>query len=239
MKNLFRTLIILQMLVWFGIMFAANTSFRELQREFAIPTSLFATTAEFGRIGELLFVGLLIASIGLLASWDVSRHIYAVLIIGDMLLGAFQRTVFRDGVTDMFHGTDAIVTGVILAMIYFSPLRDLFTNPRPAAPLAEIPPPPFPPQAVPPQSQPKPAKPAAFTAQEPVRTLKPQKSAPAESGQVCAACGAREQESKFCTQCGQPVAGKPRCARCGTEATAGERFCLQCGSAMSRVTTRI
>lgn len=198
MKNTFRTLIGLQMLLLIASIAAATTTFRQMQMEYHIPMSLFAVTAEFGWIGNILLAGLLIASIGLLVFWNATRHIYASIVIGDLLLTISRKAVFRSGATDMLHVAFAVVTGVILAMIYFTPLRDLFTNPQAATPLATAPKPPFPPPVVPPQWPPQPP------------IMPPEPPAPVASVRVCAVCGAGDQDGKFCTQCGQPVAAKPR-----------------------------
>jgi hypothetical protein len=252
MKNTFRALVTLQILIWLGTMVIVRMSFGQIQREYHVPSSVFMVSRLFGRTGDFVFLGAVIASLALLAFWNPARHIYTVMVVGDMLLLCLRNTVFRTGTMDAIHGADAVLTGVILSMIYLSPIRDVFMKREPAAALAEAAPPPFPTDAVappwpsepsrsvtaavpepvlPPPWPSEPAQTVAAEVPEPVLPPRPE-PAPAVSAQVCAACGAGDQDGKFCTQCGKPVAAPAVCRRCGTQTVPEEKFCRECGIAV-------
>src|SRR4051812_1909899 len=125
MKNAFRTLIGAQILLWLAATFVTSSSFRSLQQEFHIPVSLFNGPTLFGRVETLvLFYSMVLACLAMLSFWNPMRHIYTVLVIVEMLLSGLRAIVVRSGLMDAFHVGDAVLTGVLLSMIYFSPIKD-------------------------------------------------------------------------------------------------------------------
>jgi hypothetical protein len=215
MKNAFRTLVIAQVVLWLASAYVIPNSMREVQREFHIPSSFFYGSSLFGNSLQFLFYLQVLATLSMLAFWNATRHIYTVLIVAGMALLTLNHAMVRSGVRDAINGADGIMTGVILAMIYFSPLREVFAGSQPPQQFAAAAAPPFPPPPLREQSE--------MFAPAPPPSVQPQ---------ICAFCGAAGQDSRFCTQCGLAVAGPPACVRCGAALVPGERFCRQCGGRM-------
>jgi hypothetical protein len=145
MKNFFRGLVIGQVVLWLATVYVIPSSYRELQTEFGVPTSAFYLSSQFGRSLEFLFYVEVIACLSMAGFWNATRHVYTALVVIGMLLECSSRMIVRTGVRDALHVTDALLTGLILAMAYFSPLRNVFAGKQPAVASVESVPPPPPP----------------------------------------------------------------------------------------------
>jgi hypothetical protein len=84
-------------------------------------------------VGIPLLITVLVASIGLLAFWRPARPLYFVTIVVATLLTPLGGPYITLGWAQALDGVSFIVTGVVLAAIYFSPLRELYDRPHHAA----------------------------------------------------------------------------------------------------------
>jgi len=232
LKNIFRTLVIAQVLLWLVIVYALPPSFIALQREFRLPDSYVHVSTPFGRSLEFLFYAQVIANLVMLGFWNASRYIYMVLAIADMAVVCFDPIIVRSGLGDALATADGVLTGLILAMIYFSPLREAFADSHRGIAVVAVPPP-FPPPPVPappapgpgfrphdemppwggvPGPQPTPSsafgKPAGssssgYSGNPADRGVRPTTELLySVKTLACGNCGATEQDGRFCTQCG-------------------------------------
>jgi hypothetical protein len=84
-------------------------------------------------VGIALLVLVLISSIGLFVFWRPARLLYLMTLIVGVLLAPFYGPYVDAGWGTLFEEVAMIISGVILALIYYSPLRDLYERPRTAA----------------------------------------------------------------------------------------------------------
>jgi hypothetical protein len=84
-------------------------------------------------VGIVLLVFLLVSSIGLFVFWRPARLLYFCTVIGGLALTPFYGPYVDAGWGTLFQEMAMIVSGVILALIYCSPLRDLYERSQPAA----------------------------------------------------------------------------------------------------------
>jgi hypothetical protein len=80
-----------------------------------------------------LIILLLVSSIGLFFFWGPARILYLITIVGGLLLTPFFGPYVDAGWGAAFEDAAIIVSGVILALIYFSPLRTMYEKPTIAA----------------------------------------------------------------------------------------------------------
>jgi hypothetical protein len=215
-KNVLRTLVVLQVAVWIMQRLAASISVPTMVQMFGLRsfyvdpvTSLFGRAAG-NALFVALFLGLLVASFGLCSFSAVSRTFYLIVNIVAIVLGVLHGPMVRSGAMDFFYSANIVLAGVILTMVYSSPLKGLYqglgTGLPPVHRMAEVP------AVAMPQVQ--------------------QESFPLERAAVplCSACGASTQGAKFCPQCGRSVVTKKACSRCGVELESAEKFCHKCGN---------
>jgi phosphoglycerol transferase MdoB-like AlkP superfamily enzyme len=94
------------------------------------PTAGFLVLTGFG---FLMVVALVVSNIGLFFFWRFARPLYLVTTLAPvLLLPAFGPDV-SSGWAAMFDDLGMILSGIIIALIYWSPLRDLFERPAPPA----------------------------------------------------------------------------------------------------------
>jgi hypothetical protein len=226
-KNFLRTLILLQVTVWIGQRVAEAVSIPTLIREFGLRFAYVdPVTSLFGYVvGSALFVALfisfLIASIGLFRFSASSRTFYLIVNIVAILLGLLHGPLVRSGSMDFFHSANVVLAGVILTMLYSSPVKGAYEgrgglpwgNLMVGASAAAVP------LSVPLSAVSGPEK------------MKTQPVPVGRSGlAVCGFCGASTQGAKFCPKCGKPVVMMKTCSRCGVASESGEKFCLECGN---------
>jgi hypothetical protein len=227
-KNILRTLILLQASVWIGQKVAAAVSIPMLIREFGLQFAyLDPVTSLFGyAVGNALFIALFIcfltASIGLFRFSAYSRTFYLVVNIVAIVLELLHGPLVRSGSMDFSHSANVVLAGVILTMVYSSPLKSVYegrggglpgVNFMAGASAAAVPP-----------RAPTPAMPG------PERMKKQPVPVGRRGLAVCAFCGASTDGAKFCPKCGEPVVMKKACSRCGVASESGEKFCLECGN---------
>ena len=185
-------------------------------------------------IEVVALVAFLIANVGLYVFWSGARTFYFVvtlaLQLSNLLLGPFVAT----GWTELFEATLTLLNGVILGVIYFSPIRDLFGRQEAGNKSVDA-------TIEPPASSPgfaAPCAPIEVVAVPPPRVATPQPAAggshpnPGKAAPFCGACGAPSQGGKFCPECGAPLVVKNQCPRCGAVEEPGKKFCRECGGPM-------
>jgi hypothetical protein len=77
-----------------------------------------------------LIILLLVSSIGLFFFWRPARFLYLIAIAGGLLLTPFFGPYVDAGWGATFEEAAIIISGVILALVYFSPLKDLYEQPK-------------------------------------------------------------------------------------------------------------
>jgi hypothetical protein len=73
---------------------------------------------------------LLVSSIGLFFFWRPARMLYLIALVAGLLLTPFFGPYVDAGWGTTFEEAAVIVSGVILAPVYFSPLKDLYEKPK-------------------------------------------------------------------------------------------------------------
>jgi hypothetical protein len=77
-------------------------------------------------VGIVLLILVLISSIGLFVFWRPARLFYLLTLIAGVALAPFYGPYVDAGWGTLFQEAAMIISGVILALIYYSPLRDLY-----------------------------------------------------------------------------------------------------------------
>jgi hypothetical protein len=227
-KDVLRNLIVLQAAVWMGQWVATDVSIGPLVARYGLRFSYVVdpiTLLFGGMVGTAVFVALLvaflIASVGLLRFSAASRTAYLIVNIVAIVFGLLHGPLVRSSSMDFFHSANVLLAGVILAMVYSSPCREMYENRGSGQlPVTMTETPAFVP--VPPSAPPPPAAPVFARVQPAVPV--------ASDVPFCGACGESTQGAKFCPRCGKPVVMKRVCSRCGAEAKPGDTFCRQCGN---------
>lgn len=124
-KSTLRTLVLVQVGAFVATYLAANLTSHSLFREYAIPMALFSTTPTLFWLGVLLRLAFLASSVGLCFFSSVSRTLYSILLAALLLAPPYNPTV-RSASTDLFFSAEFILCGVVLALLYFSPLKSLY-----------------------------------------------------------------------------------------------------------------
>ena len=128
-KNTLRILVSLQIAALLGASVAASVSIQSMVRDYRLPTELFGVSPEIFWLANIVSIALLAVAIGLCYFADIFRTLYVALTVAALLLHSL-RPSFSSGSMDLLHETDAVLRGAIIALIYFSPLSDLY-KPRP------------------------------------------------------------------------------------------------------------
>jgi hypothetical protein len=81
-------------------------------------------------IGIPMLILFIVSNIGLFLFWRPARTLYVITIIVGLLETPFFGPYVDAGFGTMFEDAAIIVSGVVLALIYFSPLKDLYNKPR-------------------------------------------------------------------------------------------------------------
>lgn len=81
-------------------------------------------------LGLLLLIAVLVAFVGLLIFWRPARPLYFATLVVAALLTPFDGPYITSGLAQAFGDVSLIVSGIVLAVIYFSPLRALYDRPR-------------------------------------------------------------------------------------------------------------
>ena len=76
-----------------------------------------------------LIILLIVSSIGLFLFWRPARILYLITIVTGLLLTPFFGPYVDAGWGTTFQEAAIIVSGIILTLIYFSPLKDLYEKP--------------------------------------------------------------------------------------------------------------
>jgi hypothetical protein len=124
-KNTLRILVALQIAALMGAVVAASLSIPALVRNYHLPTYVFSSAPDVLWLANLLTLALLVVAVGLCFFADAFRTLYVALTAGLLLLHALRPSVSSSSM-DLLQQTDALLRGVIIAIVYFSPLSDLY-----------------------------------------------------------------------------------------------------------------
>lgn len=80
-----------------------------------------------------LIILLLMSSIGLFFFWRPARTLYLITVVLGLAMTPFFGPYVDAGWGTTFEEVAVIISGVILALVYFSPLRDFYEKPKIAA----------------------------------------------------------------------------------------------------------
>jgi len=80
-------------------------------------------------VGMVLIATALTATIGLFLTWRPSRALYLWTRIALVVLSPLNGPNVESGWADLFDGTATLVAGVIIGMLYYSQLRELYDKP--------------------------------------------------------------------------------------------------------------
>jgi putative Mn2+ efflux pump MntP len=84
-------------------------------------------------VGVVFLVPFLVSRIGLFAFWRPARRLYFWTAIGGVTLAPFFGPYVDAGWGQLFNEVAMIISGVILALIYYSPLREFYEEPKTTA----------------------------------------------------------------------------------------------------------
>jgi hypothetical protein len=134
-KTLLRILIVAEV-VGYALGFVASFILESTLPE---PLRAYHGQTEFsGWVHALVGVGLcmlvlvaVVARIGLFFFWRPARPLYFASMIGALLMAVLGGPDVSTGWEDMLDTMSAIICGIIFALIYFSPLRDLYAKKQP------------------------------------------------------------------------------------------------------------
>jgi hypothetical protein len=134
-KGLLRTLIVMEIVLGFTsvvVSFITEPMLPEPLRAFVNAESEEAITAydmillAFGIPLILLF---LVSSIGLFLFWRPARILYVVTIVAGFVLTPIFGPYVDAGWGRIFEDAAVVVSGVILGLVYFTPLREMYDRP--------------------------------------------------------------------------------------------------------------
>ncbi|HWN93509.1 MAG TPA: hypothetical protein VNT99_00630 [Methylomirabilota bacterium] len=77
-----------------------------------------------------LLIVMLLSNIGLLVFWRPARPLYLVTLVAGSAWTPFAGPYVASGWSQSLQDTSLIVMGVVLALIYWSPLKDLYEKPK-------------------------------------------------------------------------------------------------------------
>ncbi|MGH8200921.1 MAG: zinc ribbon domain-containing protein [Steroidobacteraceae bacterium] len=124
-KNTLRILVALQIAALLGSVVATSLSIPSLVRTYHLPTYVISSAPEVLWLANVLTLALLVVAVGLCFFADVFRTLYVTLTVALLLLYTLRPSV-SSGSMDLLQGTDELLRGVIIAVVYFSPLSDLY-----------------------------------------------------------------------------------------------------------------
>ena len=124
-KHTLKILVGLQIAALLGTALAAALSIPHLVADYHLPRHVVSAGPEVFWLGNILTAALLVAAVGLCFFADISRTLYGVLALGLFVIYTFRPSV-SSGPMDVLHEADAVLRGVIVALVYFSPLSDLY-----------------------------------------------------------------------------------------------------------------
>jgi double zinc ribbon protein len=237
-KRLLRTFILIQIPIGFllgaaGFLLNRNAS-PEIQSLLAYKDSIRPGAMP---LGIAVLIALLVANVGLYLFWRPARTLYLVATIGALLASLYLGPFVNPGPADFLETALDAVGGIILGLVYFSPVKEAFEQRVAAVSFPSqgfaTPMPPVEPAA---NGYVFSGNPAPLREEIAARSVPPSTvvtaPAAAEVTVKCANCGALSTGKKFCEECGAPFASKVRCPHCGSEVAPGKKFCGDCGGAV-------
>lgn len=77
-----------------------------------------------------LIIAWLVSNVGLFFFWRSARTMYLVTVVGSLAVTPFTDVYITAGWVSAIEGMSLINTGIVLTLIYASPLKDLFEKPK-------------------------------------------------------------------------------------------------------------
>ena len=124
-QHTLKILVGLQIAALLGTALAAALSIPALVAAYGLPRYLISAGPEIFWLGNILTVALLAAAVGLCFFADIYRTLYVVLTLCLFVIYTLHPSV-SSGPMDVLHEADTVLRGVIVALVYFSPLSDLY-----------------------------------------------------------------------------------------------------------------
>lgn len=142
-KRFLRVLIVVNLILFVvsPVAFVVNEDWLpEPLRAFEQARETEITTADWiqGSVDGAAIIAALVACIGLLVFWRPARPLYFCAIILGTLVTSLGGPDATSGWVEAIEGVSDILAGVVLALIYFSPLKDLYDKTNPAAPMVNV-----------------------------------------------------------------------------------------------------
>jgi hypothetical protein len=135
-KTLLRTLIVAEIalgIISIVVSLVTESSLPEPLRAFLeVDSEADVTAQEMVLLAVAIpLIGLLlVSSIGLFFFWRPARILYLITMIVGLLLTPFFGPYVDAGWGTMFEDAAVIISGVILALVYFSPLKGSYEKPK-------------------------------------------------------------------------------------------------------------
>ena len=124
-QHTLKILVGLQIAALLGTALAAALSIPDLVAAYGLPRYLISAGPEIFWLGNILTVALLVAAVGLCFFADICRTLYVVLTLGLFVIYTLRPSV-SSGPMDVLQEADIVLRGAIVALVYFSPLSDLY-----------------------------------------------------------------------------------------------------------------
>ena len=111
----------------------ALRAFEQEQLESDITTSEWVLLA----VSIPVLVAAVVALVGLFRFWPLARPLVLALTALGIIIGPFGGPVVETGLAATFDWCSTVLGGMVLALIYLSPVADWFVKPTDSAPTAE------------------------------------------------------------------------------------------------------
>lgn len=112
------------------------TALRAYQRE-QLESDMTASEWVLLAVSVPVLVAAVIALIGLFRFWPLARPLVVTLTAAGIILGPFAGPVVEPGLAATFDSCSTVLGGMMLALLYFSPVANWFVKPNSVVPASE------------------------------------------------------------------------------------------------------
>ena len=136
-KNIFRIIVILDIvIVVFGIIVSDLTEglLPETLQNYlmqAAESDFIPKDTIFLIIGAIFFIALIVSWIGLLKFKKFAPWLYLVVSTADIVLTSFMGPTVRSGLAESIAIFEGLIGGVLIALVFFSPVKEFFGTDSP------------------------------------------------------------------------------------------------------------